>query len=284
MVECERIPPLAADSLIGTPLPRGAERRSDEIAQLHTAVPVRRWTEVPSEITPTTVNLLLREFDHSAQGAGFTATAAPAPQSGDNSGEQGELFADDDDAGGEHAAALGTLAHLAVEYRIRGVVTHDRWHARDGVAYDAAVRALGGASPAEIESLLGQAWQLADTFLASPIWQQRGEAIVHTELPFLFHRKGIDVYTNGTMDLVLEYPDHVHVIDFKSDQDVVSAHYDGQMTVYRDAATALFQRPAQVTIFGLRTGSSHDAGYRPDEVLTVIERWRDAARRDGSAP
>jgi ATP-dependent exoDNAse (exonuclease V) beta subunit len=117
-------------------------------------------------------------------------------------------------------------------------------------------------TPRERDRLCAQSWDLADAFLnssfARELLRNAREGTVHCEYPFLLQAGEPALYLNGKIDLLVEREDSVTVVDFKTDQAVEPEHYTAQMAVYRHAAAALFDKPATVWLFFLRTAEAFD--------------------------
>lgn len=98
--------------------------------------------------------------------------------------------------------------------------------------------------------------QLAQGFLGSEYWRQARAMgcayTITTEKPFLL--KVDDMVVEGRMDLFVEKPDAIDIIDFKSDAVQESARYGVQLELYRRAAQKFAPgKQVRLGIFWLRT-------------------------------
>ena len=147
-------------------------------------------------------------------------------------------------------AAFGTLCHRLIEYRLKRV----EGPLASGLFPAACERLKAG----EKELMLREAERLADVFFRSELWETASSAVsFESELPFTARREqdGKAVTVKGVIDLVFETEDSVHVVDFKTDRHLVPGEYDTQMTIYLDAAGAIYGKPALCSLFYLRDGA-----------------------------
>ena len=96
---------------------------------------------------------------------------------------------------------------------------------------------------------------LAEGFLKSDLWKlAEGAEACEFELPFLL-RIPVDSRVRGKIDLVLDLGDKIIVIDFKTDRELAAEHYAVQMDLYRRAARAIYDKPAESVLYHLRSGT-----------------------------
>jgi hypothetical protein len=145
-------------------------------------------------------------------------------------------------------ADFGTLCHRLIEYRIKGI-TGDM---------PALLRSVFGKVSDDIWPLVFfEATALADRFFDSELWKSASAAgAFESELSFTAVREheGSEVFVKGVIDLLFETAETVHVVDFKTDRRITPGEYDMQMQVYMDAASAIYEKPADCSLFYLRGG------------------------------
>ena len=116
---------------------------------------------------------------------------------------------------------------------------------------------------------------LAECFLASDLWKLTEAAEAYEfELPFLL-RLPLETrgdpsdaaWVRGKMDLVLDRGDKVIVVDFKTDRVLSPEHYTVQMDLYRRAARAIYDKPAESRLYHLRSGTALTVDVDIDDDL-----------------
>ncbi|GHU81752.1 ATPase AAA [Spirochaetia bacterium] len=153
--------------------------------------------------------------------------------------EKGETFT---------PADFGTIAHGCVEALLKGVPPL------------IPPRLGGHLSLTEADALLAAGQELARRFLESPLGKAaRGASLRKSEYPFrsLVKESGggeLFFFINGTIDLLFEEGDTVHVADFKTDSREDPAEHLAQMACYYRAASELRAKPCRVWLYYLRTG------------------------------
>jgi len=200
----------------------------------------------------------------SAYLASLGAPTAPAQAAGEPAGEPSRELAGAAPAStrGLSESEFGTLCHGLVEALLQRP-------GKEPVLAGPVAKALEALGASERERALAEAISLAQGFIAS----ERGleaarardarragapDAIFEIEYPFVWRGEadaGKAVLLSGSMDLVYGGPDGLVVVDFKTDARQEPAHHAFQLSVYRDAAEAIFQRPSQAYIYYLRHGT-----------------------------
>jgi hypothetical protein len=262
---------MTEDELRGVAIPQGAQRhRSDAITLLDDArVPPRTRRIV--DTTPSGVNAMKRRAEGSVSGAGVSGGFMDT--SVDTVVGVGE------DGGDTDATTLGTLVHRLLELRIAAAgardtpeITEELWRPDHHEARSVLWRVE---EPEEQLEMCRTSWDLSERFLSSPFWEElqarEGNRSIACEVPFYLRAGDPALYLNGKIDLVVEYSDHVEVVDFKSDREVVPEHYEMQMAVYRRAAEELYGKPGSVHLFYLRTGEAIYVDAELEELLREID-------------
>ena len=154
-------------------------------------------------------------------------------------------------------ADFGTLCHRVIELRIKnGRTSADETAAGLKEIKDISISLLGGGlSEKDSNLLFSEAAALSGAFFGSVLWSRASEyGNFESELPFTsrLERDGKEFLVSGVMDLVFETPEFVHVVDFKTDRWITPGEYDLQLEIYRDAASAIFGKPAVCSLFYLR--------------------------------
>jgi ATP-dependent helicase/nuclease subunit A len=162
-------------------------------------------------------------------------------------------------------AEFGSLAHLCVEARLTGKV--------EQVPRDLA----GRLSSAEAETLLKAGKDLAGRFLASTLGIQAARAAGRwSEYPFRSLWEAPEeggapgtggpgsaftggalaggILVSGVIDLLYEWEDGLHLVDFKTDGEERPGEHLPQMAIYRRAAQELRGKDCRVWLYYLRSG------------------------------
>jgi len=149
-----------------------------------------------------------------------------------------------------NSGSFGTIAHICVEALLSG---------REPVIPPGIA---GFLSPREAELFLSTGTELAARFVRSPLGKIAESAKpCASEFPFrslLKDAEGNDFFISGTVDLLFEDKDSVHVVDFKTDLHEMPVEHLAQMACYYHAVHDLFAAPTQkecrVWLYYLRTG------------------------------
>ncbi len=266
MVSIIAIPPVTEDELRRAAIPQGARRRRRDARSLLHDASVTTRTARRIEYTPTFLNDF---FDRSAEDG--ISRNAESTRLGTVEGGQGELFPADEEL---HAATLGTLTHRLLERTAvaGGDVEAEGWTP----VHPDVIPVVGHIdSRDERERLCRESRRMARDFLASPLFQQvtSGDVIaVHREMPFILNWEDERSFLlRGTMDLVAEGREEVHVIDYKTDMEVNPDRYRPQLAVYRRAAQEIFGKPVTTTLYYLRHGRSVQLSEELDDYLVDLE-------------
>jgi ATP-dependent helicase/nuclease subunit A len=161
-------------------------------------------------------------------------------------------YADQDEGNAEkfNSGSFGTIAHACADSLLRG-------------EEPAIPTPLAGfLNPKEAAALLEAGKELAVRFLGSPLGKLAQSAkLRQSEFPFrsLIHDlNGNEVFINGTIDLLFEDENTVHVVDFKTDSREIPSDHSFQLACYYRAAYSLFaapvKKPCRVWLYYLRTG------------------------------
>lgn len=142
---------------------------------------------------------------------------------------------------------FGVLCHDIVEWAIG----HD---STDGYTPSRAV--AEGIEPARLSVATDSGKLLASHFIDSDFWRQivaRGTACtIATEKPFMV--KMGDLIIDGRMDLFVETPEHIDIIDFKTDIFPEACRYWVQLEIYRHASQRFSGgKDTRIGIFWLRS-------------------------------
>ena len=229
LVQVESIPALTQRELREHHIPQDARRSAAEAQALLDAAGLRHYRSQEVEFTPSGINQVYL----STQGPGSVPE-----ETGD----------------GQGAALLGTVTHALLEYRAAEDLTREDWLAAPPWL-DRHLTA--GQETAVDRELLNEAWDLAERFFSSEFAQSLKDGRWEPELSFVLSLADPEVTISGTMDLVVELPEQVWVVDYKTDRSLDPQHYAGQMAVYRRAAFGLFGKTVELRVFGLREGTAH---------------------------
>ncbi|MCF7951221.1 MAG: UvrD-helicase domain-containing protein [Spirochaetaceae bacterium] len=239
-----------------------AARRIDEVEL------VERWF-VRRELTAVELNRLYLEAagEHPA-GDGFEAAgASKAAASPTESPEELPAIAVDQLLSDRKAAGpFGELVHRCIEAELIG-----------SPGRPALPPLFSGLEPEQVVELEGEARRMAAAFLGSPLGREAAAAAeqgtVESELPFLLQLDGAEngavqdgaeptsasedrpeFLLRGQIDLLLQRPEEVLIVDFKTDRFCRPAEYAAQMAVYRRAAAELYGLPARSMLVYVRDG------------------------------
>jgi ATP-dependent helicase/nuclease subunit A len=175
----------------------------------------------------------------------FNAADASEEEEDKEAGNRDDDIARALEKAGLSAADFGTLVHAFLEDRLNGRIPV------------IPPRILAGIREHGIEAVRKEALTMADRFLASDLGQKSAaSARRESEFPFVtaVEAGGRTVAITGTIDLLFEEGDVIHVVDFKTDKiENPEAHY-GQLAVYKRTAEDIFGKPVQARLYYLRTG------------------------------
>lgn len=176
---------------------------------------------------------------------------------------------------------FGSLCHELVVWRLE----------MDGKDYQPSrnlERSLGKLSDAHRRDILESAGVLAGGFLASQqgrrsmaclAAKRRGEAGVLYNAEFGItlrqEHEGRELFLSGVVDLLYGDNQELTVIDFKTDRIEEPASHAFQLAVYRQALTALHQRPCRSFLYYLRSGNlvEIEASIDPVRLLPGQNQW-----------
>jgi ATP-dependent exoDNAse (exonuclease V) beta subunit len=168
----------------------------------------------------------------------------------------------------ELEAAFGTLCHYLIE---RHGIAGPPLPEPGSVALPARLRPPLPAD--DLAIFTNRALSLAASFRDSALADRlRTASAIEYELPFLtrFESRDNHVWVRGQVDLVAIYPDHVLVVDFKTDRVLHPDDYAAQLAIYRRAVETIFSRSAVSMLYHLRTGSSFELSESfPDEEIVA---------------
>jgi ATP-dependent helicase/nuclease subunit A len=163
-----------------------------------------------------------------------------------------DRYADPDTEDGEkfNSGGFGTIAHICAAALLNG---------EEAVVPPALA---GFLSPAEAGAFLEAGNELAARFIRSPLGEiAKNAAVRKSEFPFrslLRDSSGNELFINGTIDLLFEDEESVHVVDFKTDNREIPGDHAAQMACYYRAVSDLFAAPARkkcrIWLYYLRSG------------------------------
>jgi ATP-dependent helicase/nuclease subunit A len=151
-------------------------------------------------------------------------------------------------------SSFGTIAHICIEALLSG--------------HEAKIPAqlAGLINSKDAETFLSAGRELALRFARSPLGNiamgciSEGSGKLKNEFLFrsLLYIDGEEIFINGTIDLLFEDAETVHVVDFKTDNQELPLEYIAQMACYHRAASDLFAVPAnkkcRIWLYYLRSG------------------------------
>jgi ATP-dependent exoDNAse (exonuclease V) beta subunit len=155
-------------------------------------------------------------------------------------------------------AAFGTLVHGYLEYWV-GSLEPD---------LELCSGLLSPWPEQEAAEVFAEAEKLALGFIDSELAADaRSMGIAEVPFYYCIDENAAPLFLSGTMDLVIEYPDRILVVDYKTDLELDVQHYIPQMSIYRYAAQSLFQKPVEVEIFALRDKIRIQSEYMSQKEL-----------------
>ena len=170
----------------------------------------------------------------------------PVPTAGSGRAEAEETHA-------MAADAFGTLCHDAVEFAIAAAAAGAP-AAAAAEGFVPRVELLHGLQEPAASAAVAQAAAMASGFMRSAFWAALPpDAQRRTETAFLLALGGRIV--EGRIDLLVETPDEVIVVDFKTDAWQNAARHRAQLSLYRRAASGLAPgKHVRVGLYWLRIG------------------------------
>ncbi|MFO8041707.1 MAG: UvrD-helicase domain-containing protein [Alkalispirochaeta sp.] len=301
LVTLQRMPVLTERDLREHAVPQTARRTHTDARAVAEHTATAEFPAERSEITPTDINVMLRENEKTSspnQREFDFAAKDPSSESGDASllgtlthalleravpaAAAGAAAAGPARAAGA-AAATGPAAAPTATRDGAGrsqdpAVTREEW-----LSFPSwAERAVGPHSADAVrEPVLSESWDLAQRFLQSEFFHSLlaelttptagATGTIDTELAFVLVPEEVGLAISGSMDLVVETVDTVWVVDYKTDHDLIPEHYAGQMSVYRAAAERIFRKPVELRLFGLRQGIAHTVSDRYADILRYLQ-------------
>ena len=161
-------------------------------------------------------------------------------------------YAEREDSGGGkfNWGGFGTIAHICANALLSGI---------EAVIPPSLASLL---APEEAETFLEAGKELAARFVRSPLGVIAKRARLRkNEFPFrtiMRDSAGNEFFTSGTIDLLFEDEDTIHVVDFKTDSKEDSGCHAAQMACYYRAASGLFAEPSKkkcrIWLYYLRSG------------------------------
>ncbi|MCL1993679.1 MAG: UvrD-helicase domain-containing protein [Spirochaetes bacterium] len=149
-----------------------------------------------------------------------------------------------------NSGSFGTIAHICVQ----AILDKEEPQIPHGIS--------GYLSPGETEVFLEAGKALAARFVRCPLGIAARDAhLRESEFPFrsiVNPPDGEEYFISGTIDLLFEYEDSIHVVDFKTDSYENPSEHFVQMASYYRAAKDLFARPlgknCRAWLYYLRSG------------------------------
>jgi ATP-dependent exoDNAse (exonuclease V) beta subunit len=148
-----------------------------------------------------------------------------------------------------NSGSFGTIAHICAGALLSG---------------EKAIippKLAGFLSPTDADAFLSAGTELALRFINSPLGIiAKGSDTKRSEFPFrsLIYVDEKEFFINGTIDLVFEDENKIHVVDFKTDSQEFPGDHIPQMACYYRAASDLFAVPAEkecvIWLYYLRFG------------------------------
>lgn len=143
-------------------------------------------------------------------------------------------------------SVFGTLCHNVLE---KALTANDF----DLTQTDIASMIDGRLSPRSelIEKVVRR---LVSGFLSSPFFREHRGGELLTEKEFLLRRNegGRTVFVSCRADLIIRHPDKIFVVDFKTDRVKIPGFYDSQLSLYAEAAEAIYGLPVETKAVYLR--------------------------------
>ncbi|MDR2479780.1 MAG: UvrD-helicase domain-containing protein [Treponema sp.] len=161
-------------------------------------------------------------------------------------------YADREDSGGGkfNWGGFGTIAHICANALLSGI---------EAVIPPSLASLL---DPEAASAFLEAGKELAVRFVRSPLGViAKNAKLRKNEFPFrtiMHDSAGNEFFTSGTIDLLFEDEDTIHVVDFKTDSKEDPSGHAVQMACYYRAAFDLFAEPSrkkcQIWLYYLRSG------------------------------
>ena len=141
---------------------------------------------------------------------------------------------------------FGTLCHLLLEYAIKEL-SYDS--VKELAKKELKVAQL---TNSELKIFTDSALNLTTNFTKSSFYKALLDSkptLIESEVAFSLR---LDQIVNGSIDLLLHYPDHLKVIDFKSDAVIYNENHLEQLKIYSKAVKALYNKEVVSCIAYLR--------------------------------
>ncbi len=247
--ECPELEPYIKriENIVWTPerVTVGGKADMTEVSRLYAAAEIREFFLEKTEYAVTELNAEALGADEASGKSAAGGTDLPALEDGVE-----KILLN-----GGLEAEFGTLAHRIIEYTIKNPDAGGR---TDPLPVSDELRPFfRKIEDPDWPHLFSAAFSLAEGFFESEIWKTVPRAVsFESELPFSAVRMyaGKEILVNGIIDLVIETDEEVIVVDFKTDRRIIPGEYDLQMSIYIDAASELFSKPARCSLFYLRGG------------------------------
>jgi len=165
-------------------------------------------------------------------------------------------------------ADFGTLCHEFTEALLREPssvpIPSDRMRTRLSRVSERARAAILSEAMAKAAGFLGSG--LGGEAAAARESAASGAGVFELEFPFVWRGEpgGRELFLSGAMDLVYGDADSVTVVDFKTDRAEEPGRHRFQLALYRQAAEAIFGRPARAFLHYLGSGRSFELTGDPD--------------------
>ncbi len=153
--------------------------------------------------------------------------------------------------GEEDPRLLGTLCHLMVSR----LLSHERMP--EVISELELPGEFLKLSDAVLRQMAERARELVERFMGEVISRYRDQgAVITSEMPFAMRldRNGDDILVHGQVDLIIELPDYLLVVDLKTDKVFAPQQHALQLSLYRDAVSRLYGKHAAAQLYYLRTG------------------------------
>jgi ATP-dependent helicase/nuclease subunit A len=160
-----------------------------------------------------------------------------------------------------NAGSFGTIAHICVEALLN----------KEEPVIPGNIASF--LTPLQLDKFINAGKELSCRFIRSPLGEKAQDANMReSEFPFrsiLKAKDGEEVFINGTVDLLFEDKNSIHIIDFKTDKNEMPGEHLAQMACYYRAVFSLFaqgtKKECRAWIYYLRTGHAVDMTERIKE-------------------
>lgn len=140
---------------------------------------------------------------------------------------------------------FGSLVHALIERTLKQQQTDDH----------ELLLGFGGLSAEQQQVLLSDAQELADSFLSSPFYRRISAdpaSVIESEVAFTMRAPEGGMILNGIIDMLIETPEAMLVIDFKTDASRSPERHARQLKLYTDAIGSCTAKPVYGRIWYLR--------------------------------